>query len=162
MRWSSETRKISELIPAGYNPRKLSDEQKGKLSESLARFSLCDPIIINKNNIVISGHQRVKLLSEGGVDTVDVRVPDRELTLDEEKELNIRMNKSNGEWDEELLKNFDKKMLIDAGFNFGVSNVFEEEEDKKKQKPKKTQVVLEVPSKVWLLQKDEILINLEK
>jgi len=45
--WMSERRKVSELIPASYNPRKISDKQSDALNKSLERFDLADPIIIN-------------------------------------------------------------------------------------------------------------------
>lgn len=116
LKWINKKRNIDDLIPASYNPRKLTEKQKEQLKESMARFDVCDPIIINTNNIVIGGHQRLKVLKEQGVKEVDVRVPDRELTLDEEKELNVRLNKNTGEFDLELLADFDKDMLIDIGF----------------------------------------------
>lgn len=47
---------------------------------------------------------------------VDVRVPDRELTLDEEMELNLRLNKNTGRFDLEALANFDEDLLKNVGF----------------------------------------------
>lgn len=116
IKWTAEKRKISELIPAEYNPRKLTDDQASQLIKSLERFSLADPIIINKNNKIIGGHQRIKMLA-GKTNEVDVRVPDRELTADEERELNLRLNKNLGEWDFELLASFSEDMLKDVGFD---------------------------------------------
>ena len=53
-------RKITELIAAEYNPRKINKVQEQDLKDSLTRFGLVDPIIININkerkNIVIGGH----------------------------------------------------------------------------------------------------------
>ena len=115
--WSNEKRLISELIPAKYNPRKLTDDKNKQLELSINRFSLCDPIVINRNNRVIGGHQRLKILKQKNVFEVDVRVPSRELTLDEEKELNLRLNKNLGEWDFDLLKGFGEDLLADVGFD---------------------------------------------
>lgn len=117
--WTSQKRKISELTPAGYNPRKLSERQEKDLSASLSRFKLADPIVINTNNRIIGGHQRIKVLQKNGWSEVDVRVPNRELTETEEKELNLRLNKNLGEWDFDLLADFGKDMLVDVGFNSG-------------------------------------------
>jgi DNA modification methylase len=114
--WTNQTRKLSELIPAKYNPRKMTDKQKSDLNQSLTKFSLADPIIINTNNIVIGGHQRLKLLTEQKATAVDVRVPNRKLTAREEKELNLRLNKNLGTWDEALLADFGIEMLSDVGF----------------------------------------------
>jgi 16S rRNA G966 N2-methylase RsmD len=115
--WSSEKRMITELKPAVYNPRKSSEKEERDLSSSLERFSLADPIIINRNNTVIGGHFRLRILKQQGVRDVDVRVPDRLLTEAEEKELNLRLNRNLGEWDLEALGNFDIDFLKDVGFD---------------------------------------------
>jgi len=114
--WHSQKRKISELTPAEYNPRQLTKKQALELDASLAKFSLADPIVINKDNRIIGGHQRVSILKDKNIEEVDVRVPDRQLTLEEEKELNLRLNKNLGEWDIELLADFDEDLLKDIGF----------------------------------------------
>jgi DNA modification methylase len=117
IKWRSEVRLISDLKPAGYNPRKLTEKQEKDLGESLERFDLCDPIVINLDGTIIGGHQRIRVLKSRGVLEVDVRVPDRQLSEAEEKELNLRLNKNLGEWDLELLASFDADMLKDVGFN---------------------------------------------
>ena len=130
--WKTEKRKISDLIPAAYNPKNLTAQQAKDLDISLSRFSLADPIIINTNNTIIGGHQRIKVLKQKGVDSVDVRVPDKELSVSEEKELNLRLNKNLGEWDYELLKDFDPDMLIDVGFDTKeLDDIFPVEVDEK-------------------------------
>ena len=61
-------KKISELIFADYNPRQLFKKEYKQLKESIGKFGLVDPIIINKNkdreNVIIGGHQRVKIAKE--------------------------------------------------------------------------------------------------
>lgn len=115
--WSTERRKLKDLVPAKYNPRKLTEQQEKDLTASLSKFNLADPVIINKNNTVIGGHQRLIILKKQGVEEVDVRVPDRELSEKEEKELNLRLNKNTGEFVDDLLKEFDQDMLLDVGFD---------------------------------------------
>jgi DNA modification methylase len=120
LNWRSEKRKISELIPADYNPREMTEKQVKDLSESIERFSLADPIVINTNNHIIGGHQRINILKlkygNNGAE-VDVRIPSRKLTEKEEQELNIRLNKNLGQWDFDALANFDEEMLKDVGFD---------------------------------------------
>src|SRR3990167_818749 len=124
--WSSEKRKISDLKPALYNPRKWSESETSNLTKSLDKFSLADPIIINKNNTVIGGHFRYFILNKKGVSDVDVRVPSRLLTDKEEKELNIRLNKNLGEWDLDMLYDFGEDMLTDIGFDsLELDKIFE-------------------------------------
>jgi len=119
--------KISELIPAEYNPRQMTEKQAKDLEKSIKKFGLVDPIIVNSHpdrcNIVIGGHQRLKIAQKLGFDEVPVYF----IELDEEmeRELNIRLNKNSGEWDLDLLANFDKDFLIDVGFgDKELSNIF--------------------------------------
>lgn len=116
--WKSETRKIADLLPANYNPRGMTAKEETDLRASLDKFDLADPIILNVGNRVIGGHQRLKILAKIGPDQqVDVRIPSRKLTLNEEKELNLRLNKNLGHWDEVLLAAFPETMLKDIGFS---------------------------------------------
>jgi len=125
--WKNEVRKVSELIPADYNPRKLSDEQKEQIKNSLEKFNLADPIIINLDNRIIGGHQRIKVLAEIGIEEIDVRVPSRQLSEEEEKELNIRLNKNSGDWDLNKLLNFDQDFLKLIGFSDDeLVNIFQD------------------------------------
>ena len=107
--------KISELKPATYNPRKLTDKQKVDITLSLQKFGFVDPIIVNKDNTIIGGHQRLKCWEAMGNDTAPVFYVD--LSKEDEKELNIRLNKNSGEWDWDLLASeFDVGDLKDWGF----------------------------------------------
>ncbi len=111
---------IKELNPAPYNPRKWSDDAIKRLSDSIQQFGLVDPIIANsapaRKNIVIGGHFRLKIAKDLGfqeVPVVYVNIPDEA----REKELNLRLNKAVGDWDWELLSEFDETMLADIGFS---------------------------------------------
>jgi len=120
MNWNTEQRKISDLIRHETNPRQMSDEQNQALTESLKRFNLAEIPAINTNNKILAGHQRLRVLSElgRGQDVIDVRVPDRELTADEEKEYLVRSNKNVGSWDWDLLGNdYDLDQLSEWGFS---------------------------------------------
>jgi len=110
---------IKNLSSALYNPRKWSEETISQLKESITKFGLVDPIIVNKHkgreNIIIGGHFRVKIAKDLGMKDVPVYY----LDLDEkrEKELNLRLNKNVGEWDWKLLSDFGENFLSDAGFS---------------------------------------------
>ncbi len=110
---------IGELKPSEYNPRKWSEVQIENLKESISRFGLVDPMLCNsaegRNNVVIGGNFRLKVAKDLGykeVPVVYVNIPD----LEKEKELNIRLNKNQGEFDFELLKDFSEEFLGDIGF----------------------------------------------
>ncbi|MBA7665695.1 hypothetical protein ES703_73769 [subsurface metagenome] len=118
--WHSEKRKISELNSAEYNPRQATEKQAQDLDHSLTKFSLADPIVINKNNTIIGGHFRINILKKkNSHGEVDVRVPNRLLTKEEEQELNLRLNKNLGDWDFDLLANYEEDLLLDVGFEKG-------------------------------------------
>ena len=107
--------KISELNPAEYNPRRMTNKQYEDLKNSLEKFGLVDPIIINSDNTVVGGHQRLRIMRELGAELVPiVRV---NLSKEDEKELNIRLNKNTGEFDLDVLaNNFEVDELKDWGF----------------------------------------------
>lgn len=122
--------KSNDLIMAEYNPRQLTKDQYSQLKDSIKRFGLVDPLIVNKNkerkNILVGGHQRFKIAKEMGIDKIPCVEVD--LTLDAEKELNIRLNKNVGEWDYDALANyFDVGELTDWGFSNDELQFYEEE-----------------------------------
>ncbi len=111
---------ISQLKSANYNPRKWDAEAIKGLSESISRFGLVDPIIVNsapnRKNIVIGGHFRLKVAKDLGYKKMPVayvNIPD----INKEKELNLRLNKNLGAWDFDLLAKFDEAFLDDIGFS---------------------------------------------
>lgn len=113
-----EKRKIDELIPAIYNPRKdltIDDAEYKKIKRSIETFGYVDPIIVNeRTGVIIGGHQRLKVLKDLGYEEIEVSV----VNLDEkqEKALNVALNKISGEWDFELLKDLLEE-LDDGSFD---------------------------------------------
>ena len=111
---------ISELNPAPYNPRTWDEEALKQLCESITKFGFLDPVIANsheeRKNVVIGGHMRLAAAKKLGMQQVPVlfvSIAD----VEREKELNLRLNRNTGQWDFELLKQFDVEMLLDVGFN---------------------------------------------
>ena len=125
---------INSLNPAEYNPRQINNKQYEDLKASMEKFGCVDPIIININperlNVVVGGHQRLRILRELGaekVPTVSVN-----LSEEDERELNVRLNKNTGQWDMDLLSEFDIVDLKEWGFKdielgFNIDKI---EEDK--------------------------------
>lgn len=112
--------KVGELKPSAYNPRTWNEETTKQLTESIQRFGLVDPLLVNgaaeRKNIVIGGHFRLKVAKDLGfkeVPVVYLDIPDEA----KEKELNLRLNKALGDWDWELLSEFDETLLSDVGFS---------------------------------------------
>lgn len=113
-------RKISELKKAEYNPRKLSPKAKKSLRESLKKFGIVDPIIINTNeirkDIIIGGHQRLDQWE--ALENETIPCVELDLNEEDEKELNLRLNKNQGEFDYRLVESmFNLDTLMDIGFN---------------------------------------------
>jgi DNA modification methylase len=118
-RWRIEKRNINDLQEHAKNPRKLTREEAKHLKKSIDKFGLIDLPVITNDNRVIGGHQRLRILKEMSVTTVDCWVPDGSDLNDEDiDELNIRLNRNQGEWDWDILANeWDINDLLDWGFN---------------------------------------------
>jgi DNA modification methylase len=115
--WCLEERNIKDLHENPNNPRRLSKHQAAHLKESLIKFGVCEPIVINPDGLIIGGHQRCKTLKGLKKKIVQVYVPNRNLNEKEIAELTIRLNKNTGDWDFDILANsWDPKDLINWGF----------------------------------------------
>lgn len=119
-----------ELIEAEYNPRKITEKQLSDIKASIHRFGIVDPLIINTHedryNVVIGGHQRLRVAKSIGLKAV----PCVEVNLNEqeERELNIRLNKNVGMWDWDQLANvFEVSDLVEWGFD--ESQIFNDDLD---------------------------------
>ncbi len=130
--WTLCNKKISSLKKYHKNPRYIKEEDLKHLQTSIAKFGMIDKPILNTDNTIIGGHQRINALKESKQKTVECWVPDRELDEKEIEELNIRLNKNSGDWNFEVLANeWNVEDLLDWGFNskeLGISEITEVEE----------------------------------
>jgi len=115
--WHTEKRKVKDLIPADYNPRKLSISERQDLTDSITQFGVAIPLVINLDNKMIGGHARLSIYADLEIEEIDVMVPSRQLTIEEEMRLNLRLNKNTGSWDEEKLFQMGQEILEEIGFN---------------------------------------------
>lgn len=130
--------KLSDIKPAPYNPREISNEALSGLRHSLEKFGYVDLMVVNKRNMrVISGHQRYKILQAEGVETVTAILVD----VDEiqEQAMNVTLNNQEiaGYWTAALIPllerlrneaaddylNLRLKNLRDAVGDMGVENM---------------------------------------
>lgn len=111
--------KIADLKPYGTNPR-LNDEAVPVIVNSIKEFGFIGAIIINRENVIINGHTRVKAMTELGRETIPAIVVDH-LTPEQEAALRIADNKTGeiAKWNMDLLKS-ELQALKDAGFDLGV------------------------------------------
>ena len=122
---------INILRPSEYNPRKWDQTAVSNLTESIKRYGLVDPLLVNnaagREGVVIGGHFRLKIAKDLKITKVPV-VYITIVDINKEKDLNLRLNRSTGDWDWDLLKNFDESFLTDVGFTSeDLDRIFENE-----------------------------------
>lgn len=123
---------IKELVPCDYNPRKWSDTARKNLEKSLDEFGFVQPLVVNsapnRRGVIIGGNFKLDIAKKKGMQTVPVvyvNIPD----IKREKELNLRLNKNQGEFDNELLSVFTADMLAEVGFDSKeLDKIFKDEE----------------------------------
>lgn len=95
---------IEELVPYENNPRK-NDEAVSKVAESIREFGFKVPIIVDKDNVIVAGHTRLKAARELGLETVPVIKAD-DLTEEQVRAFRLVDNKTAefAEWDLEKLR----------------------------------------------------------
>ena len=116
-------RLVQEIIPYENNPRN-NDEAVEKVAESIKEFGFKQPIVVDKDGVIIVGHTRLKAAKKLGLETVPVVVAE-DLTEEQAKAYRLADNKTNelAEWDFDAL---DIELLdikdIDMGrFGFEVT-----------------------------------------
>lgn len=107
MNWHLKKIAVSDLKEWEWNPRQLTKSGIEKLTESITKFGVAEPLVLNTDLTICGGHGRKKVLEQLGIEKVDCYLPERELDKKEFEELNIRLNKNiAGQWDHEKLSNF--------------------------------------------------------
>src|SRR3989344_3292910 len=110
---------IDSLRHAEYNPRVSDESTRTPVRESIQRHGIQDPLLVNnapgREGIIIAGNLRYDVLKELGYTEVPI-VFATVADLEREKDLCLRLNKAVGEWDWDILTQFDEKFLADVGF----------------------------------------------
>ena len=127
--WKTEVRKISDLVSNVNNARTISELMRKELKKSFVKFNYVEPIVIDIDNSVISGNQRLSILvEEGKLDSeIEVRVPSRKLSKKEFNQYSLIANRVHGDFDWEKLANFDLDLILESGFDEqDLSNIFDD------------------------------------
>lgn len=125
-------RKLNELKKLDGNPRKISREQLEKLKESISHgmdYFEARPLILSDRTgelVILAGNQRYEACRELGMEEAPTVLLSG-LTEEREKEIIIRDNVSNGEWDYDLLAEWDAADLEDWGVDLPDGWAGEEE-----------------------------------
>jgi DNA modification methylase len=151
LEWTTKKIKVADLIELEFNPRKISEEKRKKLIESIEKFNLVEIPAVNTDMKIIGGNQRVKalIIAGRGDELIDVRVPNRKLSQKEVKEYNLISNSHAGEFDFDIImSDFGDIDFSDIGFDIGkiefeTSDLFDKsfnKFEKKKEIKNKSQV----------------------
>jgi ParB-like chromosome segregation protein Spo0J len=135
---------IDELIPYENNPR-INDEAVEYVKNSIKEFGFKVPIVIDKDNVIIAGHTRIKASKELGIKDIPCIIAD-DLTEEQVKAFRLADNKvaEKSMWDyTKLDEELDSILDIDMSmFNFDINNTndinlddyFGPEQEKEKEK----------------------------
>lgn len=117
-------KKINEVIPYENNPRK-NESAVDYVANSIKEFGFKVPIIIDKNNVVVTGHTRLKAAEKLGLKEVPVILAD-DLTEEQIKAFRLADNKVSefAGWDFDLL-NMELEDLDMNMADFGFNNISE-------------------------------------
>lgn len=124
---------VKDLRPVDYNPRYWSPKARDEIIASIKRFGFVQPLVVNsaknRKNIVIGGNFKLNIAKELGIETVPVYyvdIPD----IAKEKELNLRLNKNQAEFDFDMLKEFEESLLKHVGFDSkDLDKIFDDKDD---------------------------------
>ncbi len=96
---------ISNIKPYENNPRKLSDQAIEKVAMSLKEYGFRQPIVVDKDMVIVAGHTRFRASKKLGLKQVPISVIDN-LTEEQINAYRIADNRTaeESEWDNELLK----------------------------------------------------------
>ena len=127
-------REVDKLIPYSKNAKKHDETQISNVAESIKQFGFVQPVVVDKNGVIVIGHCRTLAAKKLGMKTVPCVMVD-ELTDEQVRALRIIDNKTNeSPWDYDLLG--DDLADIDLSgydFDFGIDLPEESKEDEDKE-----------------------------
>lgn len=120
-------KKIEELTPYENNPRK-NDSAVDSVMESIKAVGFKNPIIVDRNGVIIAGHTRLKAAKRLELQEVPVIYAD-DLTDEQARLLRLADNKTSeiADWDDEKLQEEIERLLADGfdmtKYGFDVSDI---------------------------------------
>lgn len=98
-----QNRKLSELTPYPGNAKKHDKKQIANVAESIRQYGFVQPIVVDRDDVIIIGHCRALAAKKLGMDEVPCVSMD-DLTPEQVNALRLVDNKSNeSDWDFDLL-----------------------------------------------------------
>ena len=123
-------RNVDDIIPYENNPRD-NDNSVDAVVESIKNFGFLVPIVIDKDNVLVAGHTRIKALKKMGIKTVPCILADK-LTEDQIKAYRLadNMTSMNSKWNGKLVR-LEMKNLPEFDFTkFGMPEKFMDFKDR--------------------------------
>ena len=116
-------RNLADLTPYAGNAKKHDSTQIANVAESIRQFGFVQPIVIDRNGVIVIGHCRALAAEKLGMKEVPCVCVD-DLTPEQVNALRIVDNKSNeSEWDFDILPDELAELdLSDFDFNFGIDD----------------------------------------
>ena len=116
-------RNLAELTPYSGNAKKHDSTQIANVAESIRQFGFVQPIVIDRDGVIVIGHCRALAAEKLGMKEVPCVCVD-DLTPEQVNALRIVDNKSNeSEWDFDILHDELAELnLDDFDFDFGIDN----------------------------------------
>lgn len=113
--------KLSQLKPNSSNPRRISEAKLQKLKTSIESFEQmmeARPMIVNADMEILGGNMRYRALNALGYDEIpDNWVKQMDFTPEQEREFIIKDNVGFGEWDWDVLDDWDAEDLEKWGLD---------------------------------------------
>lgn len=121
---------INSIQPYKNNPRKISETAIDKVANSIKEFGFRQPIVVDKDKVIVVGHTRFNASKKLGLKEVPITVADN-LNKEQINAYRIADNRTNedAEWDYKLLQE-EFSNLVDEKFNLELTG-FNEDELKK-------------------------------
>jgi ParB-like chromosome segregation protein Spo0J len=111
---------IQGIVPYGKNPKEHPNAQIKKLASAIKEFGFLVPMVIDRDNVIISGHCRYEASKLLGLEVVPV-IRAEHLTETQIKAFRIADNKiAESGWDDDLLLD-ELNHLRDMNFDFDLS-----------------------------------------
>lgn len=112
-------REVDKLIPYSRNAKKHDETQIANVAESIKQFGFVQPVVVDKNGVIVIGHCRTLAAKKLGMKTVPCVAVD-ELTDEQVRALRIIDNKTNeSPWDMEMLAEELPEVSLE-GFDLGL------------------------------------------
>ena len=124
-----ESRLLADIVPYAKNAKKHDNRQINNVAESIKQYGFVQPIVIDRDGVIVIGHCRALAAKKLGMKEVPCVCVD-DLTPEQVNALRLVDNKSNeSDWDFDLLADELAELdLSDFDFDFGMEDEEEEAE----------------------------------